>query len=103
MQLGNLNLDCKACNKSMRRDRGCFEDSPIPGRWQINDYKFEVCPLKYIDREIYWYIKGYNFMEKGLLPGTGGWLNQPNKFMEAMVFISKEVAKNGTKQVKYKT
>jgi len=91
LNLDKLKLDCKTCTKEQKEDRGCTEDSIIPGRWQIGDEKFERCPIEYINSDIYWYIKAYNFMEKGILPRDGGWMNQSNKFIEGISFITKEL------------
>ena len=77
----------------MKEDRGCEQDSPIPGRWSIGDIVLNRCPLKSVDNRIYWYIKAYNFLEKGVLPTSGGWLDQSNKFIEAMNLITNEMEK----------
>lgn len=44
-----------------------------------------------LDMDIFLYIKAYNFMEKGILPNVGGWLDQSNKFLEVITFIGNEV------------
>jgi len=45
--------------------------------------------LTYIDKNIYWWIKGYNFYKSGMLPSGNGWLAQTNKFIESISFIEK--------------
>ena len=39
------------------------------------------------------YLRAYFFFEKGYLPNAGGWLDQPAKFVQAMVVIEREVAR----------
>ena len=97
MSLGNQDLDCNACNEYQKEDRGCIKDSPIPGRWKIGKDEYQRCPLKLITEESKWWIRTYNFMEKGILPRAGGWMDQSNKFVSAMGLISREV-NNGTKR-----
>jgi len=46
-----------------------------------------------IEPSVYWYFRAYNFMEKGMLPRAGGWLDQANKFIEAMSIISMNIEK----------
>ena len=98
MNLGKLDLDCKTCTKEQKEERGCEHDSRVPKRWQVGDYVFQRCPIKEVGSDFFWYIKAYNFMEKGILPRQGGWLDQSNKFIEAMVFIQGEI-QDGQKQI----
>ena len=93
LHVGKFNLSCKACNDNQKIDRGCFKDSPIPGRWQIGENKFSRCPLSIIEQSSYWFIRAYSFSEKGLLPRSGGWLEQTNKFIEAMGIIAVNIEK----------
>lgn len=93
LHVGRFGLSCKACNDNQKIDRGCVEDSPIPERWQVGDNKFSRCPLSIVDIKAYWYIRAFNFMEKGLLPRNGGWLDQANKFMEGMSIIAVNLKK----------
>lgn len=65
------------------------KDSPIPGHWQIREWKFQRCPLVYVDESIFWFIRAHGFLQHGILPNEGGWLNQTNKFIQAMSYIDK--------------
>lgn len=91
--LGKLDLNCAACNEILKKERGCEQDSPIPDKWQIGEVSLQRCPLKAVDRRVFIYIKAYNFLQHGILPNTGGWLNQPAKFIEAMELIDYEISK----------
>ena len=39
------------------------------------------------------YLNAFFFFGKGYLPNAGGWLDQPAKFVQAMVVIEREVAR----------
>ena len=79
----------------MKEDRGCTRDSIIPGRWEIDGVTYSRCPISIMDKNYYWYVRAHNFMNHGMLPYNLGWMQHPNKFIEAMSFISKELSKNG--------
>lgn len=91
--MGRFGLDCKACNDNQKIERGCLEDSPIPDKWEAGEHKFSRCPLKMIKQDSFWYIRAYNFMEKGVLPRAGGWLDQSNKYIEAMSCVIAEIGR----------
>ena len=95
MSLAQLKLDCKTCSKNQKIERGCTEDSPIPGKLEIEGIEFLRCPLTVLNTEIYWYITAFNYWEKNIFPNKGGWNDQTNKFLEAMEFISQKRQKNG--------
>ena len=95
-----MNLDCNACNEYQKEDRGCINDSPVPGRWKVGTEEYNKCPVKLVNISSNWLIKAYNFMEKGILPRSGGWLDQSNKFVSAMSIISSEVS-NINKEVNH--
>jgi hypothetical protein len=91
--LGTFKLDCHKCSDELKVERGCEKDSPIPGAWKLYDWEFQRCPLKIITRQSAAYLRAYNFFNKGYLPNTGGWMEQPVKFIEAMEIIEREVIK----------
>lgn len=94
LSVGELGLNCEKCNEFQKIDHGYEKDSPIPGKWKIGDYSFNRCPLVIMDKRANWYITAYNFLKDGILPNDGGWLDQPNKFIEAMNFIESEINKS---------
>lgn len=67
------------------------KDYPVPGRWVIGEYSFDRCPKSQIPHETYWWIKAYEFYKNGILPSSGGWLDQSFKFNETMLFISGKI------------
>lgn len=84
-------MNCAACNENMKIERGCLKDSPIPDKWQIGNIRFQRCPKKIIDPEVQVYIIAYNFYKNGILPNSGGWLNQTAKFIEMIGLIEGEI------------
>lgn len=93
-------LDCRSCSENLRIDRGCKNDSPIPARWQINEWEFQRCPLSILDTGVFEYLRAYKRYEKGYLPNEGGWLDQAAKFNEAMDIIDEELAKKSEEKLK---
>jgi len=91
VRLSKWKLDCHKCNDQLKIERGCEKNSTIPGKWQLDDWVFERCPLKLVTRDTWEYIRAYNLFDKGYLPNAGSWLEQSAKFTEAMRVIEKEV------------
>jgi len=88
-----LGLDCRTCKGNVKVYRGCDADSPIPGKWNIDGWKFQRCPNLMVTRESFEYIQAYNFYKNGFLPNAGGWLDQPAKLLDAFNIIDREAAK----------
>ena len=86
-------MNCNKCTDETKGMNGCEKDSFIPKRWTIGEYSFSRCPLKIVDTDMYFFIKAYNFMEKGILPRVGGWMDQSNKFIQGMSIVISEVSK----------
>lgn len=42
----------------------------------------------------------YKMFKNGFLPNEGGWLRQPNKFIQAMLFIDSEIDRERSKNGK---
>ena len=96
MNLGTL--DCKVCDDNQKKDRGCFEDSPIPERWKIHEFVSQRCPLSFIDNRIYLGISAFSFYQKGMTPNNIGWINESNKYSEIMKFIGNIIGEKDGKQ-----
>ncbi len=87
----------------MQAARGCEKDSENPQFWLVDHETQEVyskrCPLKAIARRAsntVWLASG---VEAGLLPDSGGLLDQTNSFVQAIGVIStaKEKARKDAK------
>jgi hypothetical protein len=77
--------------------RGCVKDSPIPGAWKIGNDEFSRCPRALVTEKSFEYLNAYFFFEKGYLPNPGGWMDQPVKFIEAIVVMAYEFIRIGKK------
>ena len=91
--LHKFELDCRKCSEGQKVERGCEEDSPIPGVWKLENWEFSRCPKRLVEIRSVEYLNAYFFFEKGYLPNAGGWLEQPAKFVHAMVLIEREVVR----------
>lgn len=84
-------------------DRDCKayvdRDHPLPGRWQIGEWKFRRCPKSTIDDpSIFEFIEAYNWLADGITPNGIGYLHEANKYVEAMSFIRTQVAEHAREQ-----
>jgi len=90
LSLGHWKLDCEACTESQKIERGCEKDSPIPDAWTVGEFTFQRCPVKELDPKTYLYLRAFNWYRRGYLPSSGGWMDQTNKFVEAVAYIEAE-------------
>jgi hypothetical protein len=93
VRISALNLDCQKCTTAQKVERGCEEDSPIPGKWKVDENSYQRCPLKIITQQSLDYLDAYELLEMHILPHGKGWLNESKKFMDAMRLIRSEVLK----------
>ncbi len=98
--LPDMKLDCRVCTEIQKKERGCTEKSLLPGAWVLDGEEFDRCPLRIVPVKTYEYIRTYNLFTKGYLPNTGGWFDQPRKFIEVMEFIESELAKLQREKIK---
>jgi hypothetical protein len=92
IRLPELGLGCRNCSDALKIQRGCTKDSPFPDKWPMNTKNPQRCPVKFVNPIAYSYIRAFNRLEKGVLPGSGGYLEQTAKYNHAMDIISKEIA-----------
>ncbi len=88
-----MGLDCQTCKGAMRVHRGCDEDSPIPGKWNVRGWSFQRCPNKVVKQESFQYIEAYNFFKNGFLPNDGSWQDQSAKLLNAFRIIENEIGR----------
>lgn len=81
--------DCSQCpNVNDKPDR-CESEEPIV--WQDQVEASIKCPnldLPKFEK----YFTAFNFYKAGFLPHEGGWLNQPNTFIDIIQIIAREEA-----------
>jgi len=66
----------------------------------IDGISYRRCPLTEVDTGYYWFIKAYNYLDKGILPNSGGWMDQSKRFIDMMSFMINIVAEHQQEQVK---
>lgn len=79
----------------MKKLRGHDEDVP---EYKIEGIPIKRCPIILVNGKVDEYINAYFFFKSGMLPHAGGWADQPNKMVEALMFIDGEfnrMAKDG--------
>ncbi len=86
-----LNLDCQNCDDILRRERGCNEKGIIP--FLLNEERHFRCPIKLVTNTTWDYIRAYRFYKLGLLPNGTSYLNESQKYIDAMGIIENEFAK----------
>ena len=89
MELG-IELDCRKCSEEDKIERGCNHDSPIQDYWVFGKEKYQRCPIRVINNKSLIYLKAFFFFEYQRLPNRGGWLDQPMKYTQIMMFIQSE-------------
>ncbi|MCX5711769.1 MAG: hypothetical protein NTY47_01695 [Candidatus Omnitrophica bacterium] len=91
IQLTGLGLDCRSCPPQSKIERGCEEDSPISGYGKFDEFEVSRCPVKLITMQSVRMLEAFSFYEKGYLPNSGGWMDQPEKLLEAIAVIETEL------------
>ncbi len=87
----NGKLDCHTCDDKLKEERGHDKDGIIP--FLVDGKRVFRCPLTFITKQSWDYIKFYNFYEDGFL------LDDSEKFLQAMMVLknqfNKHKGKNG--------
>jgi len=92
--LGSFKLDCRKCSPEDKEEYGCEFDSPILGKWKLDDWEFQRCPVKIVTYQSFEYIRAYNFLQRFHgWPNPGTWQEQPLKLIEAIEIIEREVSR----------
>ena len=87
-------IDCQNCQAEQKIDRGCLQDSPVPGRWEVEGEKYQRCPIKIVTPGSWELIRAYASYKDGFLPNGKGWLDESRKFLDAMNIIEKHSKKD---------
>lgn len=76
------------------KNKGCSTVLEKPFSSWNDDIKYKTCPVNFYDQSVVTYIDLFRQFDKGLLPFTGGLLEQPNKIMEIFNLIETLKAEN---------
>jgi len=91
-------FDCNTCtHKNCDSDfsrLGSKGPSPYP-RWEIVGLgKFNTCLLPMVTKETEWIFRLHRHYENGVLLRSGGLLDQPNYYIEAMELLDSKLVKD---------
>ena len=98
-------LGCHKCNKQLATQRGC-NGFDKPKKIKIYDLEFHIdkCYIKEVQGTFERYAQAYKFYLKGIMPNDSkGYLDQPNKYIEAMLFIDSQISYMQNKESEIRT
>lgn len=77
-----MKLDCRKCEE--KNESGfCTETL-----WEIDGQQSSGCPVRRITKSSFDYIQAFTYLENGYgWPNSGGWQDQPAKFLDAVNVI----------------
>jgi len=76
-----VNCDHRYCGEGVKGSKG---SAPF-NKWKIDGVGlFNSCPLPMITEESNFFLKMHKHYKNGVLLKTGGLMDQPNKYLEAM-------------------
>lgn len=78
-------LNCHTCDETLKKERGHDTEGIIP--YLVDGKRIFRCPLTQITPLSYEYIKAFSFYEKGYLPNGKGWIEESNKYIQAMMIL----------------
>lgn len=87
----DLGLDCQQCDDTLKKERGCEGRGILP--FEIDGERHFRCPIKLITPLSWEYIRAFNFFKRGFLPNDKSWLDESQKFLDAMGIIENEATK----------
>lgn len=85
------NLDCHECDDILKKERGCTTTGIVP--FYIGEERYFKCPLKIITIISWEYVTAFALYQKSILPNGGGWINESQKYLDAMIILDNEFKK----------
>jgi hypothetical protein len=81
------NVDCSNCQPVFQTARGCVSDRQYP--LIVEGFETLRCPASFYNNSVGEYLQAYAQFKAGFLPESGGWLDQPIKFLDVMSLIDR--------------
>jgi hypothetical protein len=94
-----LGFDCHECDERLQKERGCTEPGILPFYIE-DDTPTYRCPLSLITSITWDYVRAYALYQKNLLPNGTAWMNESQKYLDAMTVMENEVKRIEGEQVK---
>ncbi len=84
-------FNCHTCTPSKKKGLGCDgnAESPIA----IDGIEYKTCPGRIITPFTWYLIRLYGHYKNGYMLFSGGVIDQPQKYMQAMELIDREINK----------
>ncbi len=95
-----MSLNCQSCDAQLKKERGCTGKGTLPF-YIDNEARFR-CPIRLVSGMSWDYIRAYDLYKKNFLPNGKGWLDESDKFLNAMTVIDNEIAKMENSKMKRK-
>jgi hypothetical protein len=92
-----LGFECRACDEIIKKERGCDDKGIVP--FEINGERFFRCPLKLVTRQSWEYINAHRFYKLGLLPNGNRFIDESQKYIDAMTILDNEYSKIEQEQI----
>lgn len=92
------NLDCHNCDDVLKKERGCESKGIMPFFLSIG--MVYRCPLTFVENSTWNFIKAYRFYEKNILPNGNGYMNESNRYVQAMMLLENEFGRQINKPKK---
>ena len=93
-------LDCRKCDDKLKQERGCKDKGIVP--FYVGEEVYFRCPLKLVTTVSWDYIEAYRFYEKNMLPNGKGWIEECQKYLDAMIIIDNEISSKQKDQINKK-
>ena len=95
-----MGLHCRDCDDILKKERGCIKQGSVP--FILETGIIYHCPIKDITIASWEYLQAYPFYKNGMLPNGGGFNNESQKYIEAMLFLDSELGKEAEEKAKIK-
>jgi hypothetical protein len=86
-----MEFNCRECDDILKKERGCETDGIVP--FYINEERYFKCPIKLITPLSWEYLRAFSFYKNNILPHGRGWLEESQKFLDAMIILENEYKK----------
>ena len=89
--------DCKTCVEELKPLRGCMADALRP--LLVFEDKTELlrCPVRCVTQDLWNVARAHRYKEAGLMPASGGWMEQSATLLEAFDLLDREIASYAAK------
>ena len=98
LQVLDMGLHCRDCDDVLKKERGCIGQGIVP--FIFDSGIIYHCPIKDITTASWEYLQAYPFYKNGILPNGGGFNDESQKYIEAMLFLDSEFGKEIAEKAK---